>query len=788
MLASSGNGALLPSKKACERCTSDKKKCDGHRPCKRCVVKRWTDQCVYVRSKKRGPPSKRALDEDLAKEKRKRQDDGQVDNGAENAVVPDPHLDEELAHEIAAIYHGILHLHNPVLEIGALSSIRAMEKCDEIAYRAAMGAAASLYACLSGPSKAKKEKALAYFCHTAQELGREIVQLQQRIDDEEHLVAGRDGLRAAQLNLVRYQLAVGMLNFGLLKFELGWRRLGNAIRLLQFLQLHTKRHTDAQQTPGSSLILSPGSGAGPSTIPSAAVARQQQEYSRLFWQAYILDQITSVTLQRPPILRAAECDAPFPETDSVEEHKLWLTDLTRDLVNLKHQASLDGVKCHLNTSMRCWASLMTIHEKLHHYHLQPLQSAAASDNQSELPADHTTSSELARHLARAGQALQKWKDGLPAPVAWQSPLLLPWDTVLPLLSSNTSPQGAPPPPPPPDARTNGAWSEGTAGSAQEDDLTPYFEAAIARHYGVSPQILTVRVWYCACMILFYRTHARFLMDGLSSTTGHCTFARLPFAFVQRAAMELCAILTSFDDVFSIRLSPVIQTHAIFQAAVIHAMAFSAWQREALSPVPVHPVLTRSSVEHSQMLLRRCKTWLDSMGLQSRRVPARHSLILSKLDSTFGSRDDDRLARLPIDDSSIDDEYPKRDTEGQGRASTLPSFSDDETPSSRALHSTSSLQDPSGQHAPQGSALDQQWQEWFRSLKPSDTTEYPTLQVAPQAPSVADFNPPPLAGGQAPRENETTLTPAALFDSAWSQLPYSSNDFDEWMSFLERMPR
>lgn len=787
MLASSEHGALLPSKKACERCASDKKKCDGHRPCKRCVVNRWTDDCVYVRSKKRGPPSKRALAGDLAKQKRKRQDDGQVDNGADNAVVPDPHLDEELAHEIAAIYHGILHLHNPVFEIGALSSIRAMEKRDEIAYRAAMGAAASLYACLSGPSKAKKEKALAYFCHTAQELGREIVELQQRIDDEEHSTTGRDGLRAAQINLVRYQLAVGILNFGLLKFELGWRRLGNAIRLLQFLQLHTQRHAAAEQTPGSTLTLSQGSGgASPSTMPAAAVARQQQECSRLFWQAYILDQITSVTLQRPPILRGAECDAPFPETDSVEEHKLWLTDLTRDLVNVKHQASLEGVKCHLNTSMRCCASLMTIHEKLHHYHLQPLQPAAASDTEGELPADHASSPELARHLARAGQALQKWKDGLPAPVAWQSPLLLPWDTVLPFSSSSTPQQGAPPPPA--DFRANDSWREGTAGSAQEDDLTPCFEAAIARHYGVSPQILTVRVWYCACLILFYRTHARFLMDGPASTTGHCcTFARLPFAFVQRAAMELCAILTSFDDVFSIRLSPVIQTHAIFQAAVIHAMAFSAWQREALSPAPVHPVLTRASVQHSQMLLRRCKMWLDSMGLQSRRVPARHSLILSKLDSTFGSRDDDRLARLPIDDSSIDD-TSMRDTEGQGRAPTLPSFSDDETPSSRARHSTSSLQNPSGQQAPHCSALDQQWHEWFRSLQPSDTVEHNATQVPAQAPLVADLNPHPLEGGRASRENETTLTPAALFDSAWSQLPYSSNDVDEWMSFLERMPR
>ncbi|TKY87062.1 hypothetical protein EX895_003739 [Sporisorium graminicola] len=307
-----------------------------------------------------------------------------------------------------------------------------------------------------------------------------------------------------------------------------------------------QRHDDAASKPNNGRVDSP------------ACAAQLQEKMRVFWACYIVDKILSTALDKPTQLRMAEIEADWPSVQEADEYDLWLNETTGKFVDKSQLPYLEGVKVHALSSFKAWAEVMAILERI----LEEVYSPQAKRDR-----HRTKGVSDYEALLRLNDRLIKWRADLPPHLKWSGT----WTS--PELLSSTS------------ARRS---------TAERKECDP--------HRGFPPQILTMRSWYCICLILLHRPRVPKLLcgsRGRSSSlvdetgsvdpenqkepTGEKGQKSDAQAAVQEkgpelagldicnaAAKEVCDILHVYGSSFRIRKISSSWVYLIFQSATIHA--------------------------------------------------------------------------------------------------------------------------------------------------------------------------------------------------------------------------
>lgn len=287
-------------------------------------------------------------------------------------------------------------------------------------------------------------------------------------------------------------------------------------------------------------------------------AAQLQERLRVFWACYIVDKILSTALGKPAQLRSAEIEADWPSVQEADEYDLWLNDTTRKFVDKSQLPYLEGVKVHALSSFKAWAEVMAILERI----LEEVYSPQAKRDR-----HRTQGASDYEALCRLNQRLCRWRANLPEHLKWSAT----W----------TSPE-----------RLSSATSHKPSADRNEYDA----------HRGLPPQILTMRSWYCICLILLHRPRVPNLIGGskehrASSSSDEPTSSTLDdrkspttgtskdlqptpvqdkgaepagLDICNAAAKEVCDILHVYGSSFRIRKISSSWVYLIFQAATIHA--------------------------------------------------------------------------------------------------------------------------------------------------------------------------------------------------------------------------
>ncbi|CBQ71527.1 conserved hypothetical protein [Sporisorium reilianum SRZ2] len=292
-------------------------------------------------------------------------------------------------------------------------------------------------------------------------------------------------------------------------------------------------------------------------------AAQFQERLRVFWACYIVDKILSTALDKPAQLRSAEIEADWPSVQEADEYDLWLNETTRKFVDKSQLPYLEGVKVHALSSFKAWAEVMAILERI----LEEVYSPQAKRDRRR-----TKGTSDYEALLRLNDRLAKWRADLPPHLRWSGTWTSP--ELLPSASTRRS-------------------------TAERKECDP--------HRGFPPQILTMRSWYCICLILLHRPRVPRLLNrsrerSTSSADesasvgaedqkdptgkrGQAAATRAgrvsPFAhdkgpelagldICNAAAKEVCDILHVYGSSFRIRKISSSWVYLIFQTATIHA--------------------------------------------------------------------------------------------------------------------------------------------------------------------------------------------------------------------------
>ncbi|SPO31374.1 uncharacterized protein UTRI_06504 [Ustilago trichophora] len=324
-----------------------------------------------------------------------------------------------------------------------------------------------------------------------------------------------------------------------------------------------------------------------------------QERVRVFWACFILDKILSTALDKPAQLRSAEIETDWPSIQEADEYDLWINETTRKFVEKNQQPRLEGVKVHALSSFKAWAEVMAILERI----LEEVYSPQAKRDRRR-----TKGASDYEALLRLNDRLSKWRANLPSHLKWSGTWTSPE-----LLSSVPSRNGS--------------------ADRKESDA----------HRGLPPQILTMRSWYCICLILLHRPRVPKLLEGPKERSGtiseepqddaaaetddvsstekgkkngaqptkkgaqSITKDKCPepagLDICNAAAKEVCDILHVYGSSFRIRKISSSWVYLIFQSATIHAalaasksvVAFKArqssiWSRRG-SKMPLHELGT-----------------------------------------------------------------------------------------------------------------------------------------------------------------------------------------------------
>lgn len=464
-------------------------------------------------------------------------------------------LTSEAIDELLLVYETFIHPHWPAIYLPALRSFRSLETQSPLVFDAvlAISVANSEAAYISEehllPTEKTSARPLAEICDSLTE------SLRHRVFST---MNGRD--HTSSLAMVQALMYVSLVDFGFGRTSLAYQMTGFACRMVLDLGLHTY-----------SLGLHHTSGSDPRDH------RNAQERCRTLWACFVLDKMLAAAVQRPPLLRLMDIDAPRPSVMERDELDLWLSGHAQSLLHPSAREPMECVKSHTLSSFSSWCDVMAILELILDQVYRPRTRRARMNGH------HVDGYEEA--VLYIDNELRKWRESLPEHLQWA-----------------------------------------------DDDPQVHKLTGLHR--------LTVRGWYYCCMLLLHRPQVPYLDRGDSPDTADPESSyrrrqsnaeiqnyRLPNGAeaARHAATAICTIMENYEQTFKVRKWASSWVYLVFQAATVHAgLAAHGPAQPGLSHAPTLRAESRRRLE-------QCIHWLDEISMQWHNA-SRHVEILRTLSA------------------------------------------------------------------------------------------------------------------------------------------------------------
>ncbi|KAJ1034633.1 hypothetical protein NDA18_001489 [Ustilago nuda] len=367
-----------------------------------------------------------------------------------------------------------------------------------------------------------------------------------------------------------------------------------------------------------------------SSVVSAQLYRAEEK-QRVLWGCYALDKVLAAALERPTMLRSDDIDIDLPSTQERDEYDIFVNDRSHHFVASHRISTMTDVKCRCISSFNAYCSLMMLLERI----LGRVYSPKARQERKR-----GNFGNYKQSVIKLDAALRLWRKELPHHLQWRcdndSEFLSP-----PTLTAQTRIRNV--------ARPRPSQSTQTL----QDN--------------VPPQVLTVRAWYSACMLLLHRprlpldigssvsrrridldnvpadsggagkeamlsdtcdaseerqTSAASNVDTIAHQVGKTVLAVPASKLVKAAATEICYLLPKYQATFSVRRIPSSWVYLIFQSAIIHssfiedsdASSDNSEGEDAIGARNTSESKRRHGESESERLFRQCIRNLDQMAL------------------------------------------------------------------------------------------------------------------------------------------------------------------------------
>ncbi|KAJ1019392.1 hypothetical protein NDA16_004509 [Ustilago loliicola] len=358
-----------------------------------------------------------------------------------------------------------------------------------------------------------------------------------------------------------------------------------------------------------------------------------EEKQRVLWGCYVLDKVLAAALERPMMLRSDDIDIHLPSTEERDEYDIFVNDRSRHFVAPDRISTMSDVKCRCISSFGAYCNLMMLLERI----LDQIYSPKARRERKQ---GHSRN--YKQSVVDLDANLRLWRQNLPRHLQWtfekDSELL-----TSPMSGDQTR------------RHRLSRLKQSPSGQVRQDD--------------VPPQVLTMRAWYSACMLLLHRP--RLPLDVGSSASRHrsgldpdqvppdlsgaSTDAVLSDAsdqpekmqpsellhvetvtsqgikmilavpaseLVKAAATEICYLLPKYQATFSVRRIPSSWVYLIFQSAIIHssfiedsdADSDASEAQDTVSVPSTSKGRTKEGDSESERLFRQCIRNLEQMAL------------------------------------------------------------------------------------------------------------------------------------------------------------------------------
>ncbi|KAJ1021851.1 hypothetical protein NDA16_003614 [Ustilago loliicola] len=537
------------------------------------------------------------------------------------------HLEDRLPPHILQrlldIYQVFVHPHWPVIYLPSVTSLHSLKRSRPIVFEAILAVASNTFDAYLDAAADDDHQSLnpvLELLYAESPQGSEPSWKSNELRDHfVHRVKTRifEGKFTQDIGTIQAAILISVIELGCGNTSSAFQFGGIACRMALDMNLHrctaqssASTSGAAQDSHGQASVPHTGGNADNGKAGQYRSGAQMQERLRTFWACFILDKILSTALDKPAQLRSAEIEADWPSVQEADEYDLWLNETTRKFVEKNQLPRLEGVKVHALSSFKAWAEVMAILERI----LEEVYSPQAKRDRRR-----TKGASDYEALLRLNVRLSKWRADLPSHLKWSGTWTSPE-----LLSSTSSKHG----------------------SADRKESEP--------HRGLPPQILTMRSWYCICLILLHRLRVPKLLEGPkdrsataaedssqvtaqdaeepSSSTkkgkkssaqptkkGGQTSAKdkrpepAGLDICNAAAKEVCDILHVYGSSFRIRKISSSWVYLIFQSATIHAaiaasksvVAFKArqssiWSRRG-SKVHLNEPIASASDSHNNDL-------------------------------------------------------------------------------------------------------------------------------------------------------------------------------------------
>lgn len=311
--------------------------------------------------------------------------------------------------------------------------------------------------------------------------------------------------------------------------------------------------------------------------PQSSRGYRLEERQRVLWGCYVLDKLLAAALERPMTLRSDDIDVVLPSTEERDEYDIFVNDRSRQFIAPDRVSTMSDVKCRCISSFGAFCKLMMLLEKI----LFQVYSPKARRDRREA----TNTASYTKSVLELDADLRSWRQQLPSHLQWSS------ESESDLLASSIA--------------TVNHTVQGTIRRSQPSK-------GISSDSNVTPQVLTMRAWFSASMLLLHRP--RLPLNSVPTSphqnaqSGSASILAISASdLVRAAATEICYLLPKYQSTFSVRRIPSSWVYLIFQSAVTLS---SFLESDGVSDSPA----TTKPNNESERLFRQCICSLEQMAV------------------------------------------------------------------------------------------------------------------------------------------------------------------------------
>ncbi|KAN0062393.1 hypothetical protein ACQY0O_005275 [Thecaphora frezii] len=386
------------------------------------------------------------------------------------------------------IYQAFIHPHWPIIYLPSIASLQSLRTTKPVLFEAILAVSSTTFDNNADTSPDPVPESELESLLGSQAEASSVKQSWKSGELSRHFVDRvktriLDGNFERSIATIQAAILISVVEMGCGHNSSSWQFSGIACRMALDMNLHrlSSRNEHGGTSSDNARRLARGTSHQSATSASNRDGpnnAELQEQKRVLWACFILDKILCTVLEKPVQLRTADIETNVPSVYERDEYELWLNDTTQPFVSEKWLPVMEGVKVHAMSSFQSWAQVMGILERI----LDDVYSPRAKYER------RRTNGESDRAvLIRLNEALAGWRRALPPHLQWSDP-----------------PTSAEP-------------CASNAAAGDRPGTLP--------HRGVGPHVLTVRGWYCICVILLHRPRVpQLLKPGRS---GWDASARMP---------------------------------------------------------------------------------------------------------------------------------------------------------------------------------------------------------------------------------------------------------------------